>query len=223
MVEEQVNNEENPFDEETWSQLPELLEHLSEPVHLIVWGDETAAQRDKQAAVLCRTLANRFDKIQFQMLPRRINYDYWPVIGVMGGTPEDWQDFGVRIIGLPDGYQMTSFITAIQSVAFRGSTSEVLTRIQLAKLKEDVRLEVFVAANNEAGAMMTHPLFNMAVVSPHVRTFMVMADQFTTAVARYSINYLPHTVINGRVHLEGVVNEETILRHMAEALNSTGN
>lgn len=219
MDDKDLYNEENPFDAATWAELPSLLENLSEPVHLIVWGDEMAGVRDKQAAILCRTLANRFGQIQYQMLPRRINYDYWPVIGVMGGTQEDWQDFGVRIIGLPDGYQMTSFITAVQAVAFRGSTLEALTRIQLAKLKEDVRLEVFVAADNEAGAMMTHPLFNMAVVSPHVRTFMVMADQFTTAVARYSINYLPHTVINGRVHIEGVVSEETILRHMARAIN----
>jgi len=220
MAEEQLNDTENPFDAETWAQLPEFLEHLPEPVHLVVWGDETAALRDKQAAILCRALARRFANIQFQMLPRRVNYDYWPVIGVMGGVAEDWRDFGARIIGLPDGYQMTSFITAIQAVAFRGAAAETLTRIQLAKLKQEVQLELFVAADNEAGALMAQPLFNMAVANPHIRAFMVMADQFTTAVNRYSINYLPHTVINGRVHIEGVVDEETILRHIARAIGA---
>lgn len=216
---EQANEQDtNPFDAETWEQLPGLLGHLPEPVHLIVWGDETAAQQDKDAINLCQTLADHFEMIDFQTLPRRVNYDYWPVIGVMSGTAAEWQDLGVRIIGLPNGYQMTSFITAIQAVSFKGMTSEAITRIKLTKLTEDISIEVVTAADNEAGALMTHPLFNMTVVSPHIRTYMIMADQFPTVVHKYSISYLPHTVINGRVHVEGVVDEDMILSHLGKAI-----
>ncbi|MCP4358306.1 MAG: hypothetical protein GY796_09855 [Chloroflexi bacterium] len=211
---------ENPFDTDTWAQLPALLEHLPEPVHIIVWGDETAAARDAEATHLCQTLATRFANISTQTLPRRINYDYWPVLGMMRGTAANYEDMGVRIIGLPDGYGMTAFITAVQAVSFRGMTSEVRTRIQLTKLKEDVRLELITAANNKAGSLMSQPLFNMAVINPHIRAFMIMADQFPVIVDRYSVNYLPHTVVNGRVHIEGVVDEVEILKHMATAVQA---
>lgn len=214
---EPMNETTNPFDSETWAQLPALLDHLPEPVHLVVWADETFPH-DAEAVRLCRVLAAHFDGISTQTLPRRVNYDYWPVLGIMHGTPEGYKDVGVRLIGLPNGYPMTSFIAAVQAVSFRGMTSEALTRIQLSKLQKEVRVEVITAADNEAGALMAQPLFNMAVVSPHVRVFMIMADQFPVIVERYSVNYLPHTVVNGRVHIEGVVNEKEILQHIARAI-----
>jgi alkyl hydroperoxide reductase subunit AhpF len=210
--------ESNAFDAETWEQLPALLGHLPQPVHLVVWGDETAAQQDQDAVILCQTLAEHFGKITFQQLPRRVNYDYWPVIGVMQGTAENWQDLGLRMIGLPNGYQMTSLITAVQAVSFRGMTSEATTRIKLTRLAQEVSIELITAADNEAGALMAHPLFNMAVVSPHIRVYMIMADQFPAIVHKYSVSYLPHTVMNGRVHIEGVVDEDAILQHIGKAV-----
>lgn len=206
------------FDDETWAQLPALLQHLPEPLHLIVWGDETASQREREAATLCRTLAERFDGLTAQVLPQRINYPYWPVIGVMRGTPEEHEDVGVRLVGLPAGYQMTSFITAMQAVAFRGSTLEGKTRIQLHPLQDEVTMELITAADNESGALMAHPIFNMAAAHPKIRSYLIMGDMFPQASWKYSVFAYPHLVINGRVHLQGIADQETIVRHIAMAV-----
>jgi alkyl hydroperoxide reductase subunit AhpF len=112
---------------------------------------------------------------------------------------------------------MTSFVTAVQAVSFGGMTLEAMTRIKLKQLDKGVNIELFSAADNEAGALMAQPLFNMAVINEHIRTFFIMADQFPTAVNRYSLNYLPHMVINSRVHMEGVVDEGEILKQIATA------
>lgn len=212
-----MGENEHPFDEETWAQLPALLAHLPGPVHLVVWGDENSP-REAEAARLCGVLAGYFDPITTELRPRQPNYHYWPVIGVMRGTAVTHEDCGIRLIGLPHGYAMTVLITAIQAVAFRGMTSEALTRIQLSKLTEEMRAELITAPDNEAGVMMAHPLTNMAAASPHVRVFIIMADQFPVIVERYSVNFLPHTVLNGRVHIEGVIGEKEILEHMATAV-----
>ena len=211
----------HPFDAETWAQLPELLENLPEPVHIIMWGDPAESVAEKETAVLLQSLTERFSQLSTQTLPRRINYDFYPVLGVMGGPANDWHDFGVRLIGLPNGFAMTSFITAVQAVSFRGMTLEAMTRIKLKQLSKPVNIELFSAADNEAGALMAQPLFNMAVVNEHIRTFLVMADQFPTAVDRYSLNYLPHMVLNGRVHMEGVVDEAEILKQISIAVKSS--
>ncbi|MCB8979037.1 MAG: hypothetical protein H6657_16610 [Ardenticatenaceae bacterium] len=211
----------HPFDAETWAQLPTLLENLPEPVHIILWGDPAASEAEKETAVLLQSLTDRFSQLTYQILPRRINYDFYPVLGVMGGSADEWHDFGVRLIGLPNGYAMTSFITAVQAVSFRGMTLEAMTRIKLKQLSQPVNIELFSAADNEAGALMAQPLFNMAVVNEHIRTFFVMTDQFPTAVDRYSLHYLPHMVINNRVHMEGVVDENEILKQIATAVKTT--
>jgi alkyl hydroperoxide reductase subunit AhpF len=203
------------FDEETWASLPDYLSHLPEAVRLHVWADDKNSHSERMAVELARTLSKRFEKIDFKLLPRRINYNFYPVIGVMRLDGEDAIDLGVRFIGLPAGYQMTSLISAIQSVAFRGMTSEAMTRIQLNKLKNEVSLELITSADDEAGTVMAHRVCNLAVVSPWIRTYVIRGDVFPEAVIRYSINRVPHLVINERVHMEGIVDEKVILEHIA--------
>jgi alkyl hydroperoxide reductase subunit AhpF len=206
------------FDDETWASLPDFLSHLPEAIRLHVWGDEKASQSEYEAVELARTLNKRFGNIDFKLLPRRINYNFYPVIGIMRLEGEEAIDLGVRFIGLPAGYQMTSLISAIQSVAFRGMTSEAMTRIQLKKLKTDVSLELITSAEDEAGTVMAHRACNLAVASPQIRTYIIMGDAFPQVVIRYSINRVPHLVINERVHLEGIVDENVILEHIAATI-----
>lgn len=194
---------------------------------LNLWGDPAASSGERQATDLCRTLAERFDAITWRPLPRRINYAYYPVIGVMAGTPEEQTDLGVRLIGLPAGYQMTSLIAAIQTVSFQGQSLEPVTRVQLRKMEQAqpearVAIELLTSAEDEAGALVAKVAFGMAVASDAVRTFLVMTDAFPEAAAMYSATYLPHTVINKRVHYEGVPDEAEMLRQIAKAVARPG-
>ncbi len=128
------------------------------------------------------------------------------------------QDKGVRIIGLPSGYQMTSLIAAIQAVSFQGSSLEAATRIRLQSLAKEVKLELLTAANDESGSVLAKTAFGLAVASPYIRTYLIMADVFPLINVRYSVSFLPHLVINGRSHIDGVVEEEALLKHIAKAL-----
>ena len=139
------------FDDETWAMLPDFFDHLPEPVLLNIWGDESGSDSEHEAVRLVERLSDRFDSIDFQMLPRRIDFHYYPVIGIMRLSDDEPIDHGVRIVGLPVGYQMTSLIAAVQSVSFQGVTAEAKTRIQLHGLQSAVDLELFTAADDESG------------------------------------------------------------------------
>jgi len=215
---------ESHFDEDTLAQLPSFFEELPEPVQIHVWGDPENFPIEQEAVRLIEMLNERFENIHYKLFPRRENYPYYPVIGVMGieydeeDETEETVDFGVRLIGLPSGYQMTSLVAAIQCVSFRGMTSEALTRIKLHQLKSDVTLEMITTSEDEAGAAVAQQIFNMAVASPRIRSFCVIGDAFPEAFVRYSINELPHLIINGRTHIEGIVDEEMILRHIGRTI-----
>ncbi len=208
------------FDAETWAQLPDYFENLPEAIRLHVWGDGQASPAEGEAIKLARMLDERFDKIDHRVLPRRINYAYYPVIGIFRMEEDVAVDYGLRIIGLPAGYQLTSLIAAIQCVAFRGATSEATTRIQLSRLSSPVDIEILTSAEDQQGPQLAQIAFNMAVFSPLIRTFVVMADSYPDALVRYSVNELPHTVINGRIHVEGIVDEKVLLQHIAAAVRS---
>jgi alkyl hydroperoxide reductase subunit AhpF len=208
----------NPFDAETWELLPNYFAELTNPVQIHLWGDPDSGQGEQEALRLVQTLAGRFKQIDAALFPRRANYPYYPIIGIFGLDGQEAVDYGVRLIGLPSGYQMTSLIAAIQAVSFQGSSVEAKTRFLLQALEQDVRLELLTAANDERGAVMAKIAFGLAVASPYIRTFLIMADVFPTISVRYSATYLPHLVINGRSHIDGVIEEEELLKKIAAAL-----
>lgn len=213
-----MNNTHIPFDEETWPTLPDYFDRLPEPVHIHMWGIEGASDGERETAVLGRTLAEHFDKITFKLFSRRHNYNYWPVLGIMGDKNGQPVDYGVRIIGWPKGYQITSLITAVQVVSFQAQTLEPLTRIQLQKLPAAITIEVLSAADNEGGALVAKIAFGLAVADEKVKSYLIMTDEFPEAIVRYSVNKLPHTVVNGRTHIEGVVDELMMMKQIAQAI-----
>jgi alkyl hydroperoxide reductase subunit AhpF len=203
------------FDEETWATLPDFIEKLPEAVRLTMWGDEAASEAERSTAVLLQTLAEKFDNILFENLPRRVNYPFYPVIGVMTA---DHKDPGLRIIGQPAGIQLTTLIAAIQAIAFRGQTLEPVTRIKLGKLTSQVTIELLTDIEDEVGAIVAKHAFGLAVASQHIQTYVIMTNQFPEALTRYSVNYLPHVLINGRIHIEGMIAEDELLRQVALAV-----
>jgi hypothetical protein len=71
---------------------------------------------------------------------------------------------------------------------------------------------------DEPGATVAQTIFNMAVASPRIRSFLVIADAFPQAFVRNSINEVPHLIINGRSHIEGIIDEEEILNHISRTI-----
>ena len=213
-------NQDSIFAGESWSQLTPFLEELRRPVKLVVWASEAGGRFEKEALYLARSLAERFDVLQSERRERVPKHVHYPVLGFMGLDEEASEiDFGLRMVGLPAGYQINSLVGAIQAVSFRASNLEGLTRIRLSRLRTEARvdLEVFTSAENESGVLVATLAAGLAVASAQVRTFVVMADVFPDIARRYSVRNLPHTVINGRVHVEGMLDEEAMLREIARA------
>lgn len=212
------------FDDETWRQLPDFLGSLPEPVCLHVWGDAAGSAAEAEAARLVALLAERFpERLSYRSWPRRDNYPYYPVIGVMAGAADSATDLGLRLIGLPTGFQMTSLVAAIQAVAFRGQTLEPLTRLKLRRLlaaaDAEVAIEVLTSAVDEAGAIVAKAAFGAAAAEARIKTYLIVTDFFPEAAQRYSAAFLPHVVINRRVHFDGVWEEEEMVRQIGLALN----
>jgi alkyl hydroperoxide reductase subunit AhpF len=207
-------------EDESWDQLPNFLGHLPEAVQLHVWVDAAGSTEEREAVRLVQELADEFDSISVQFLPPRESYRFYPVIGIMGQESGEPVDYGLRIIGLPSGYQMTSLIAALQSAAFKGMTSEAATRIKLARLDREITLELITDDDDEGGPLMAQRIFNMAVISPFIRSYLIMGNYFPEAFIRYSVNFVPHLVINERIHVSGVIEEKRILQEIARALKS---
>lgn len=208
------------FDHATWGTLDGFIRNLPEPVKIVVWGEANRSLGEREALTLGEKLAERYQIVHFEQRPRRENYHYYPVIGIMGLDGGAEIDYGIRLIGLPAGYQINALVGAIQAASFRGSQLAGRTRIQLSRLPEDVRLdiEVFTSAESEEGPLVATLAAGLAAASPRIRAFLIAVDVFPQAALRYSISTLPHTVVDGRVHIQGIVDEEAMLRQIGRSL-----
>ncbi len=206
------------FDEGMWKELDSALTNLPKPVHLLMYGFEDASEGEGETAVLCRALAHRYDKIHFKMRPRHKAYKFYPVIAVKGEKDGATVDYNIRIIGWPSGVQLTSLITAIQVVSLEGQTVDPIVRGQLQSLTQEVQFELLTDPEDQGGVMVAKQIYGMAIENKHVRVYVVMVDQFADALVSYSVKELPHLVINGRVHIEGIPDDKTLIEHMAIAI-----
>lgn len=208
--------------DELWTQLDGFLARIEAPITLHLWADETASWMERQAVALAREVADRYNAVTCRVFPRRVNYHNYPVIAAKGAAEGDdldtAVDYGIRLIGLPAGLQITALVGAIQAAAFRGQQLEPSTRIRLHRLPVDVDIRLFTDANDHGGAMLSGMLFSLAAASPRIRTFLLMADQFPTLAVRQGVRHLPHLIFNDGVTLSGVADEEGILRQIGYAV-----
>jgi len=211
------------FTEDVFDVLDTFLLNLPEKVILALWATP-GKEMTKQAAELCSSLANRYEMIEFSDRSEILQPLNSPLIGVLGlNEAGEEVDYHVRVLGVPAGYHINSLMGMIQAVSFRGMTLEALTRIQLSRLQDIVKIELFSAPSNEAGVPMATLTANFAAVNANIATTLVMIDSFPNLATERSIYTIPHTMINGRHHLQGNYNEEQFLKTLSRILKKDRN
>ena len=203
------------FSQEVLDVLDSFLHELPEPVRLVLWATP-GQEMTRNAFELCSALAKRYDQIDFVDHSEQIQPLHSPLIGIQGvGEEGESIDYHLRILGVPAGYHINSLVGMIQAVSFRGMTLEAVSRIQLSRLKDLLKIEVFSAPSNEDGVRMATLTANVTVVNPNIATTLVMIDAFPQLAVERSIYTIPHTVINARHHLQGTYKESSFLKILA--------
>lgn len=133
--------------EEVTADLREAFAGLVNPVRLAVFSQalaEPVSEQVKELVVELAALDSRLsvEPANFVLDQERVaelGIERIPAIAVLGAE----QDYGVRLYGLPSGYEFGSLVEAILDVSRGTSGLSEATREALAGLEADVRLRVF--------------------------------------------------------------------------------
>lgn len=207
--------------EEDKEQVKQQLSELTKPVQLIMFTqtiecvfcaetrdlvEEVASLSDEVEAVIYNFVTDK-DKAD------EYGVDKIPAIAVIGE-----KDYGVRLYGIPAGYEFASLIEAIKMVSAGQSELSEATREALAQIDEPVHCQVFVTPTCPycAGTVvLTH---KMAVESEYVTADMVEATEFPQLAINYQVRGVPRTVINQTSFVDGMVPEAYMVQSMLLAL-----
>jgi len=193
------------------------FEELVHPVRIINFTQSFECQYCRETRQLLEEIAELSDKIQVDVYDfmkdkaeaNKYNIEKIPATIILGE-----RDYGIRLYGIPSGYEFTSILQDILMVSKRNSGLSAGSKEKLAAIKEPVRLQVFVTP--------TCPYCPQAVITAHQIAFesdsvtadMVEATEFPQLAQRYHVMGVPKTVINDTSSFDGSVPEEHFIDHV---------
>jgi alkyl hydroperoxide reductase subunit AhpF len=122
------------------------FERIGGPVKLTVFATELGGDSNAQAVALIQEVAALSDQLSVTVLNPHIDRDQAAAYGITDSPAvvvEGAQDYGIRFLGIPAGYEFSNLIDSIIAVSTgeAGLTDE--TKATLAGLTEDVTIKVF--------------------------------------------------------------------------------
>ncbi len=135
--------------------------------------------------------------------------DKIPAIAIIGK-----KDYGVRIYGIPYGYELQTLIEAIINVSKGQTDLSEKTKSILKEVKSPVHIKVFVTLtcpHCPAAAAVAHKL---AIESDLVKADVIETSEFPDLAMKYNVIGVPKIVINEKVEFVGAFNEDLFAEHV---------
>jgi glutaredoxin-like protein len=178
----------------------ERLAKLASPVRLVVFTQEMECQYCRETRELVEELAALSDKIQVEVRDfvkdeaeaKKLSVDKIPAIAVLDGKGKD---HGIRLYGIPAGYEFISLLESIEMVAKGESGLSAAGKEKIKSIKRPLDLQVYVTPTCPYCPRAVVLAFRLAMESPNVTASMVEATEFPHLANKYGVSGVPHTVI----------------------------
>ena len=177
------------------------LAKLANPVTLVVFTQEFECDLCRENRELVEEVAGLaggkigvkvFDFVKDKEKADGFGVDKIPAIAVLGMNGEDW---GIRLYGIPAGYEFASLLETIEMVSKGDSGLAPATKEKLKALAKPLALQVFVTPTCPYCPRAVLLAFRLAMESKHVSAAMVEATEFPYLANKHQVSGVPHTVI----------------------------
>ncbi len=198
------------------------LKAMTGKVKLVYFTQELECQFCRETGILLNELAELSDLLEVETfnfvndkeVVEKYKVDKIPAVVMLDGNDKD---YGIRFYGIPSGYEFATLLEDILMVSSGQSGLSSAIIDELAKLENDVHMQVFVTPTCPycPGAVLT--AHKMAFESDKVSADMVEATEFPHLSNRYNVRGVPRTVVNEEHTIEGMVPESKMLSEVMSA------
>lgn len=218
------------LNEEVQAQIKTVFADLKDPVEMVMYTQGAAGALECDYCTETRQLLEELtalsDKLSLRVndlvadaeLARGHNVDKIPAVVIMRGGAEP-KDYGIRLYGIPSGYEFATLIEDIKMVSQGEVDLSEQTRKELARLTSPVHIQVYVTPTCPycpRAVLLAHKL---AMASELVTADMVEATEFPHLANRYHVHGVPRTVIADVIHIEGAMPEAQVMQKLLGVLD----
>ncbi len=212
------------------SQIKTVFAELDAPVDLVLYSQGGAGTLEcdycTETRALLEELVGLSDKLKLEVrdlvadseLARGHDVDKIPAVVIQRGGAQP-KDFGIRLYGIPSGYEFATLIEDIKMVSRGEVDLAPQTRKDLEKLTGRVHIQVYVTPTCPycpRAVLLAHKL---AMASELVTADMVEATEFPHLANRYHVHGVPRTVIQDVIHIEGAMPEAQVMQKLLGVLD----
>jgi glutaredoxin-like protein len=194
----------------------EFKEKLVDPVKIIMFTQELECRFCSETRQLAQDMATLSDKINVDVydfvkdaaIAQQYNIDKIPALAIIGK-----RDYGVRIYGIPFGYELNTLIEGITTVSKGTTDLSEKTKTVLKDIQKPVHIQVFVTLtcpHCPAAAALAHKL---AVECDMITADVIDATEFPALAQKYGVIGVPKIVLNEKIEFTGAFNEDLFAEH----------
>ena len=157
------------------------------------------------------------DKISVQILDfvadsdkaKEYNINKIPALAIIGA-----KDHGVRIYGIPYGYELSTLIEAIVNVSIGKTDLSTKTKSILSEVKKPVHIQVFVSLTCPHCPVAAAVAHKLAIESDLVKADVIDSGEFPDLAQKYAVMGVPKIIINEKIEFVGAFNEDLFAEHV---------
>jgi glutaredoxin-like protein len=189
----------------------DFREKLVNPVKLVMFTQEVecgSCQSTREliqeiAAVDSRISTEVYDFVADAAKAKEYKIDKIPGLAIVGV-----KDYGVRMYGLPYGYELQTLIDAIINVS-RGKTDlSDKTKKILEDIKAPVQIKVFVSLTCPHCPVAGAVAHKLAIENKFITAEVISTSEFPDLALKYNVMGVPKVVINDKIDFVGAFDED---------------
>lgn len=215
-------------------QVREALAKMTRPVKLLMFTQgangaiecafcaETRELLEEVAALSDKLTLEVRDFVADAALAESYRIDKIPALVVLGNGAQP-EDYGIRLYGIPSGYEFGTLIEDILMVSQGETGLQPQTLKELGRLNKPVHIQVFVTPTCPYCPRAVLLAHRMAMASDWITADMVEATEFPHLANKYDVYGVPRTVINETIHIEGAVPEAVLIARLMSVFDETAN
>jgi len=195
----------------------ELKEKMVDPVSIVMFTQEVECRFCSDTRQLVQEFQTLSDKIMVEVYDfmadgdkaKQYGIEKIPALAIVGK-----KDYGVRIYGIPYGYELQTLVEAIVNVSKGTTDLSEKNKSILVDVKAPVHIQVFVTLtcpHCPTAAAVAHKL---AIESDFVKADVIDGSEFPQLAQKYAVMGVPKIVINEKVEFVGAFSEDLFAEHV---------
>ena len=192
-------------------------ENLVDSVKIIMFTQEIECRFCSDTRQLVQELAVLNDKISVEVYDfvadsdkaKEYGIEKIPALAIIGK-----KDYGVRIYGIPYGYELQTLIEAVINVSKGTTNLSEKTKTILADVKAPVHIQVFVTLTCPHCPVAAATAHKLAIESDMIRADVIESSEFPTLAQKYSVIGVPKIIINEKIDFVGAFSEDLFAEHV---------